>query len=356
MSDPHPVEPADAAEPSAPSPPAQPQPVSDAVQFRLLALVLAAALLVVIALVAAAPLWGPLLPWGAGAGAAQAERLDRVEPAVRQAQQEAADAKAALTRLERRIGALEARPAVPAGDLGELRDQAAKASSMAADLQSRVATLDQSLRAQATALADVAGRLAALDREVRAHDARGATDAALVLALLQVRAAVAVGRPFIAEYQALAALAREQPEIAAAAQPLAEPAKTGVASRAVLVERLRGLGSESAAPLSPAADDGWGAVVLARLSSLVTIRRVDGGPAAPDGIAAAVRAAETALAAGDLAAAVTAFDTLTGADREAAAPWLGMAKTRLAVDAALQRVEALATARLGAAPHSASAP
>ena len=51
----------------------------------------------------------------------------------------------------------------------------------------------------------------------------------MVMGLLQLRNAVQAGRPFAAEYEAFSALARSRPEIAEAATPLAEPAKTGVA-------------------------------------------------------------------------------------------------------------------------------
>ena len=118
----------------------------------------------------------------------------------------------------------------------------------------------------------------------------------------------------------------------------------------MLAKRLRELAGGIAGAGAPAAPSdpgsaGWGEAALARLRGLVTIRRVDG--AKPGGAEAAVNAAELALAGGDLAAAVAALDKLTGAPAEAAAPWLRMARQRLAVDAALRRLEALVTARLG---------
>ena len=79
---------------------------------------------------------------------------------------------------------------------------------------------------------------------------------------------------------------------------------------------------------------------------MVTIRRVDGvGQSAPE---AAVSAADRALMAGDLAAAVSALDRLTGPAVEAARPWLEMARQRLAAETALHQVEGLLVARLGA--------
>lgn len=310
-----------------------------------------AALLVVIGLVATAPLWAPLLPWGTaaddGAQRALAARLDRLEAAqaqapqqlqqqeqlrqqIQQAQQAAAETKTALQRLTQRIDALEARPAAPvAVDIAELRQQLAKLSQNAPEL---------------------AARVEALEKGVREQTGRDAADAALVMGLLQIRNAVQAGRPFAAEYEAFSALARSRPEFAEAAVPLAEPAKTGVAAPAVLAKRLRELAgsiagaSAPAAPSDPAAA-GWSDAALARLRGLVTIRRVDG--ARPEGADATVNAAELALAGGDLAAAVAVLEKLTGPPAEAAAPWLRMARQRLAVDTALRRLEALVTAHLG---------
>src|SRR5207248_8060488 len=132
-----------------------------------------------------------------------------------------------------------------------------------------------------------------------------------------------------------------------AAMPLAEPAKTGVASRAVLIARLHALAGAIATAAAPPADPDWGDKVLARLRGLVTIRRIDG--ASQSEPEAAVSAAERALRGGDLAGAVAALDRLAGPPAETARPWLQMARQRLAVEAALHRVEELLTARLGMA-------
>lgn len=320
-----------------------------AFDWRPLAIGLAAALLLVVALVVTAPLWAPLLPWGPvvdnEAERALAARLDRLEAAQvqtrqqlqqpqeqlrQQMQQTAAETKTSLQRLVQRIEAVEAQPQSPAvGDIAELRQQVAKALQNASEL---------------------AARLDAVEKGVREQIARDTSDAALVMGLLQIRGAVQAGRPFAAEYEAFATLARRHPEIAEAASPLAEAAQTGVASPPVLAKRLRELaggiaGADPSATPSDRSSAGWGEAALARLRGLVTIRRIDG--AKPGGAEAAIGTAELALAGGDLSAAVAALDKLTGASAEAAAPWLRMARQRLAVDATLRRLEALVTARLG---------
>src|SRR5262249_52269182 len=149
-------------------------------------------------------------------------------------------------------------------------------------------------------------------------------------------------------------LARGRPDVAGAAAPLAEPAKSGVASRAVLVARLRELaGTVTAAPSDRNED--WTDQALSRLKGLVTIRRIDGGAPSPTGgPEPPVAAAQRALAGGDLDAAVAALDQLSGPAAAAMRPWLVMAKERLAVETALQLLDALLAARLGGVPGASS--
>ncbi len=315
--------------------------------YRRIAIALAGALLLVVALVATAPLWAPLLPWGPGPSSNQAEleaRIDRVAAAQQQTQQAEAAANAALQRLDRRLAALEANPAAPAADIADLRQQVARSAGIAAALTTRVE---------------------AIDKTVHSQTAGDPTDIALVLALLQIHDAIEEGRPFAAAYETLAALAPARPEIAAAAAPLAEPATSGVAARPVLANRLRELAgaiaTAGAPPANapgnaPGATQDWADQALNQLRGLVTIRRIgEAAGGAPGGSAVtAVNAALRALAGGELEGAVGALDQLTGAPAEAARPWLRMAKERLAVEAALQRIEALLVARLGTAANAAA--
>src|SRR5207302_1892592 len=81
------------------------------------------------------------------------------EAAQHQARQDAAKSAAALQQttgqaaatikeLESRIAALEAKPAVPAGEIAELRQQLAKLSTAVADLGARVTAVEKAAPAQ----------------------------------------------------------------------------------------------------------------------------------------------------------------------------------------------------------------
>lgn len=335
------------ATPPAPVPPPKTPAISRAA-WRLVAFILAGALVLVVALVATAPFWAPFLPWSQPANrhgeqelAARLDKLaaaqdetqlqvkqaaDAANAAAQRGQETQAAAEAALQRLDRRVGTLEQRPAVSADDIAGLGKQLSNLVSAQSALGSRLDAVEKTLRGAA---------------------AQNTTEAALPLALLQIREAVAAGRPFAAEFETLEKLAHDRPDVAQAAAPLADPAKSGVATDAVLAEGLRGLNTAVASSTPAAKPKNWRQQMLGELAGLVTIRRVGENGAPAGGPQAAVHAAEASLAAGSLADAVAAIEKLDGPAAETAAPWLQMAKRRLAVDVALRQLETLLTARLG---------
>jgi hypothetical protein len=325
------------AEETAP-PPAEEQasaPPSPRRTMGLLALFAAAAIIVIVAGVATTPFWAPqimlALPWGSPQQAAAPAKsppqpTPAADPAIAAAKAEADQNAAMLRLLTQRIAALEARPAPATPDLGPVEQQLGALTKTTADLSQHVDALDKAAQQQ---------------------PATDPKNTALALVLLQIRAAVDTGRPFDAEYQALVALAHDHPDIAEAAAPLAEPAASGVASRAVLAERLREL-APRIATAKPPPKATWKSQIVARLRALVTIRRVDDGEGQTPAEAAVVTAQHD-LAAGDLAGAIAALSTLSGPNEAAAEPWLKTAKARLAVEAALRQTEAALTAALGSA-------
>jgi hypothetical protein len=300
--------------------------------------------------------------------AAQRDNQQKIDQAVAAVQKAAADSATSVRQLDRRIAAIENRPAASPNELAELRQQLqalenrpAPAAGDIAELRQQVKALEarpaaappelteirQQVQQLTAANADLGKRVAALEKGEQAQSAADPTDTTLLLAVLQIREAIETGRPFAAEYDALAALAKARPDIAAAAAPLAEPAKSGVASRAVLIERLRALGGAIATAQPAPADRDWATRAWGQLRGLVTIRRVDG--AGQSAAEAGVSAAERALAAGDLPGAVRTLDGLTGSAAEAARPWLQMAGQRRAAEEALHGVQSLLVARLGPA-------
>jgi len=330
---------------------------------------LAALLLLVIAGVGSSPFWArdvaPLLPWGSQSAApaedyaalaarvaaienrpappppdiaainstasALARRVDQLEAARgadRQTDAAVAGIKAGLQQLEERLSAFEARSAT-------------RANSETAEFEK----LRQQLAQFASISSDLADRLPAIERRVGAAGSAVRTDSALLAALLQMREAVETARPFATEYDAFIALAHDQPDLIAAAQPLAELAQAGVAGNAVLSERLGQLSGRIVPAVAPPVDSDLRTQALAWLHSLVTIRRIDA--ASQTGQEPAMNVAEGALVRGDLPGAVSALQTLSGPKSAAIQSWLQTAQQRLGAEATLAHLQDLLVARLG---------
>lgn len=211
------------------------------------------------------------------------------------------------------------------------------------------------------AIPQLTQRLAALERsdsslkalqkrvERMEKDASGAAQA-LVLAVAALNEAIVKGEPYAKPLEGLAAIAKDDPNVKAAAALLARHAKTGVPTLAVLRARFDAIAGRIVQASRTADDSGWMARAADRIASLVTWRRV-GDNAKPDTVDALVARAETLLKAGDLAGAVKALNDLAG-ERKASAvagPWLADAKARLAAERAVASLHLHALSLLASA-------
>ena len=341
-----------------PAPVSEPEPRPERpVKDRLIVAALSALAVLVLAL-ATSPYWAPpvasVLPWGAApepkpapvdTSAIEAKLGALEQQFVRLEQRQAAmpnpRVAQALRALGERLDAMEQRIAALA---------AAETSQTAADatkgLQSEVQTLSQKLDEQSQLVARLQSQ------ETSAADR---TDAALVVTVGQLRAALATSRPYAAELQAAEALAKDQPDILAELRKLDARAPQGVPTLAMLTERFPAVAKSASQPSAsvPAADQGWRARMLATLKSLVTIRRAGEPPAADGG--GALAEADRALKHGDLAAAVAAMRRADNA-APAAASWLEDAQARLDVEAALAAADASLLKRFLAEPGAGAKP
>lgn len=286
------------------------------------------------------------------------------------------------TRLDQ-AAAGEAAETTIGADLAELRGALDR---QIAALAQRVETLDQRIRttgatdpvtadpgaeensrrlaelsARLDALADLEGEVAALAARVAAglSGAGGgpaaAGDAALAIAVLQLRDAVRGAGPFGAEFQLardlFAGLAPSETGAAMAEviAPLAPYAAKGVASLAALRAGFPAIAREIVAPAQGAADESWIAGLLRQASRLVTIRPQGAVEGADPG--AVVARTEAHLAAGDLAAAVAELAALEGRAAAAAEPWRTEAEGRLIARRVLSALGQRLAARLAPAPE-----
>lgn len=322
-----------------------------------------------------APRISPLLPWSQTAAPVAATPVAAPPSPAKESGPAAIPADSQLAALEQRLAGMEQRLA----QLGQHIDQ--NSAGQAATLDDKaLAPLRETMRRQGAEIEDFGKRIAALETQLAARPAadpaalaelQGTTgklgaalaeldgrvaklasaaagnrgDQALLLSLGQLRQTLQGSGPFAAELTAATTLARDHPDVIAALAPLANAAASGVPSLTILRQRFDGLAGTIAASGSAQAGTGaWSDQILGRLRALVTVRRV--GSAAGNGPEAAVATAESALAAGDLAGAVTELETLHGPAMLAARDWLDAAHRRLATEAALDKATALVTAEL----------
>jgi hypothetical protein len=331
---------------------------------------LAALLLLVIAGIGLSPFWAhdvaQLLPWGGtaeiptGDYAVLRSRLEAIEQHPALPSPDIGAINSATSALAHRVDQLETgRNTDRQGDAAVAADKTrlqqleerlsafeAKSAARSAGETTQFEKMRQELAQFGSGSADLADRLSTVERRVRAAGSTVRTDAALLAALLRMREAVEAVRPFATEYDGFIALAHDQPDLIAAAQPLAGMAQAGVAGSAALSEDLGKLSGRigPSAPVPIGSDIGTQA--LAWLRSLITIRRIE--TVVQTGQEPAMNVAEVALARGDLSGAVSALQTVSAPKSGAIQSWLEMAQQRLAAEAALAHLQELLVARLGA--------
>lgn len=275
-----------------------------------LSLCLGALLVVALALVGAAPYWAPalmpLLPWSVPAAPPPQPAADETQQQLAAIQQQLGQ----IAALDNRVAALENKPAP---------DASAAVAPLAAQVQQLATQIDQTNKQLAQIAHDAASNAESPQR-------------VLMVSLASLGNAVAGSRPFAAELASVEALGQSRNGWAAALQPLEGPAKAGIPSTAVLAQRFSSdvapaiLRAEAAAPT---AKQSLGEAMLARLRGLIVIRRVDSNGTGTSPTDRAVAQAQAALNASDLAGAVKALSTLSGAPADAAKPWLADAQQRL---------------------------
>jgi len=368
-----------------PSPEADPKGRTETASKARGNLTVVVALVTVVLAVATSPYWAPpvssVLPWGAVPEPKEppvnTTAIDAKLSALEARIDELAQAQQRSAALEQRVAALERRPA-PApnpqdaeqaaqqgqalhalGDRIAALEQrittiaAAASSQTAADatkaLQAQIQTLGQKLDEQSE-------RLATLQTQKPESTAR--FDAALAFTLSQLRGVLATARPYTAELQAAEALAKDAPDTLAELKKLDGRAQQGVPTVAMLAARFPAVAHAAPPASTPAAtsDEGWRARTWAKLKSLVTIRRVDEGESTEIQQGAGLADAETALRAGDLAAAVAAVRRADGAASPATLAWLEDAQARLDAEAALAAADATLMKRFLAEPAMGAKP
>lgn len=270
--------------------------------------------------------------------AATRDRLQALEARLVVPPQNAAELAPLETRLaqtETALRALQAQPQVPAKLVEEVEG-----------LGKAVTELKRT-SADAAAVLRLADRVEKVETGFRDLQSRRTSAAALLLAVGQLREAVAAALPYDTELRALKALAGGNADMAAPLEALKTRAAAGIPTAPVLAARLAVQAPTIIRAQVLPEQQSWWRQTLERVASLVTIEREDGN-AAGTSPAATLARAQAALALGDLSAAAAEIEGLSGGPAEQAAPWLADAKARIAANKALSELTAQVVAAVGA--------
>ena len=206
-------------------------------------------------------------------------------------------------------------------------------------LSEKVVALDKERTAAGDrALSGLTARLAAV--ETRLKSVRSGSGAAgIVVALSQLRAVAASGRPYSAALAAARELAGGHAAAAAVLSALA-PAAAGAPTLPVLRRDFDALSPALIAAATRTQGEGWLDRAWNKLKSTVVVRRT-GRSVAGDSPSALVAQAETELADGDLGSAIALVRRMPTPAQQVAAGWLARAERRAGIDAALAKLDAL---------------
>ncbi|HWK46615.1 MAG TPA: uroporphyrinogen-III synthase [Stellaceae bacterium] len=294
------------------------------------------------------------------APAAQTPAAQAPAPQAGQPQPSLADLAQRLQTLETAVTGRASRDSVTTVQKDLAAQQAALAElarkldgSGVQGLSDAVQALIADQRRLAVSVAELSQHVDKLEGQGAGQASAARTDQVLLLASGQLREALAGSGPYDAPVAVLRAVAPDDADLGRSLQVLERHARTGIRSRALLIDDFAALEPTILLP-APIAGDSWAQRALQRVEGLISIRRVDGGnsgtgtTAAPAGTPdRAVAGAEAALKAGDLAGAISALQALQGPQAQAAVGWLAEARNRIEAERAANDVTAALTQRLG---------
>lgn len=198
-------------------------------------------------------------------------------------------------------------------------------TSLSAELTAATEESRKSLDALKAEAGELTQRLAAVESTM--GDATAREMAARAVAVSALRTAVDAGKPFETELAALRASLPEGADIAL----LESHAAHGIAPQQKLMAEFASVARAIHATFAKPAEDG--SILGSLTSSAASIFTVRGpGDASGQGPEAALRRMENAVSAGDLPAALAAYDELPEAGKAAGADWAASARARVAVD------------------------
>ncbi len=285
------------------------------------------------------------------ANTAQIQALQAGQEEVRAAVEQSSVAAgkelgAAVAKLEAELAEVrelaEAARALSGETPAELLEKLDSAASAAAGNTAEIAKLPAEIEKLTTALADAEARVAALEERARKNTVQSL--AKTVLALNDLRTAVASGKPFATLLERAQAARPEATELKEG--PWVEFADTGLPQEDALLAELQGISvaiGQDRLKDKLNSGAGWLDRAVGGIVERLKVRRVGSDVEGDDPAAVAARA-EAALADGDLDRAIAEVEKLDGDAAARFAPWLAKAKAKAAAGDDIDAVEKAAIA------------
>ena len=268
----------------------------------------------------------------------QAVAASRDDGKVAKLAADLAGLQATAAALQKAVAEAAERPAGREGAEEATRTALNELSQGLSALSEKVAALDKERVADADrALSGLTARLAAVETRLKSVQS-GSGAAGIVVALSQLRAVAASGRPYAAALAAARELAGGH--AAAVLSALAPAAAGGAPTLPVLRRDFDALSPALIAAATRTQGEGWLDRAWNKLKSTVVVRRT-GRSVTGDSPSALVARAETELADGDLAGAIALVRRMSTPAQGIAADWLAGAERRAGVDTALAKLDAL---------------
>jgi hypothetical protein len=257
-----------------------------------------------------------------------------------QSQNAGADTTATIQALAQRVTALEAQSRTPATDprIGAVAEQSDRLAADIVRLEAEIQSLHRAIPPEGTILR-LAERAESAEKEARVLASQHASAQALLLVVGQLRDAVDRGDSYQAEL--LAARRVATPDETPALDALTPTAPNGVPRRDALAAAFPTLSADILRAAALPAESGFWQRAFYRLTSLVSIRRMDGQGA---GTPAVIARTEIRIKEGNLAKAAQELSALQGEPLGVASPWIQAANARVSADRALSELSAAAAA------------
>jgi hypothetical protein len=245
-------------------------------------------------------------------------------------------------QIDQRLGAL-------ASEREQLAQHVASLNEQITGLNERVMNLNEQVTSLNGQVTNLNGQVTGLDEQTRNLSQEietGSRAAAVALGLSRLSETIGTSRAYREELDAVKNIAGQAVLDEETLQPLEANAATGVPTFTDLYRRFPEMADAVVQADGKRDDEGLLQTAVNRLRSLVSVRPTGEAALEKGGVAADLERARLRLEVGDLAGAIDALGSLEGPAASAAGWWLDAARSRLAVQRAMERMQIRALSTL----------